>query len=385
MTDTTTQSGPASIAAFAARVRAELNDLPAEEVDELVDGLEADLADQAADAGEGFALPDAVAYAAELRAAAGLEPRAPRRRGGRGAALLERWRARARSEWERAMQVPLVASAAAFVASLRPVWWLLRGWVFFAIFGAFLGTAHSVVGAPANIGAWIVLLALIVASVQWGRGLWLQRRWLRVTRSAVTAITAVALPFVLVDFMNSLERAAYSVSTTYYEASTPGLAVDGVRVRNIFAYDAQGNPLDGVQLFDQNGSPLNTVGQEDSVAASDSYFNCGGGPVTVPLTVAGRGGLWNVYPLNEVPAEDACVDPANAQGLAAPAPRPYDSVAPIGQAATEPSAGPSPSPSGEPSAEPSVGPNAGPAGEPSPSAGPTEAPSAAPSATTGDS
>lgn len=382
MTDTTTQSGPASIAAFAARVRAELNDLPAEEVDELVDGLEADLADQAADAGEAFALPDAVAYAAELRAAAGLEPRASRRGAG-GAALLERVRTGARNEWERAMQVPLLARAAGFVASLRPVWWLVRAWALYAVLASLLGLNYRVVGLPWNVVGWALLLALVVLSVQWGRGRWSSRRWWRIAGRAATVFAAVVLPFMLNAAMNDVRGAVYGGGITYasYDAYTPGLAVDGERVRNIFAYDAQGNPLDGVQLFDQNGSPLNTVGQEDSVAASDSYFNCGGGPVTVPLTVAGRGGLWNVYPLNEVPAEDACVDPANAQGLAAPAPRPYDSVAPIGQAATEPSAGPSPAPSGEPSA----GPSAGPAGEPSPSAGTTEAPSPEPSATTGES
>ena len=35
----------------------------------------------------------------------------------------------------------------------------------------------------------------------------------------------------------------------------PGLMADGRYVRNVFAYDAQGNPLTGVQLYDQNGSP----------------------------------------------------------------------------------------------------------------------------------
>src|SRR5688500_15363497 len=73
----------ADIAAFAASVRRHLDDLPSDEVDELVDGLPADMADQAADSGLDFTLPDAAAYAEELRAAAGLPPRAEpdRRRG----------------------------------------------------------------------------------------------------------------------------------------------------------------------------------------------------------------------------------------------------------------------------------------------------------------
>ncbi|WP_150954335.1 hypothetical protein [Microbacterium testaceum] len=39
------------IRTFAAAVRAHLDDLPVEEADDLLDGLEADLADQAAEAG----------------------------------------------------------------------------------------------------------------------------------------------------------------------------------------------------------------------------------------------------------------------------------------------------------------------------------------------
>ncbi|MFT4220964.1 MAG: hypothetical protein QM611_10645, partial [Microbacterium sp.] len=75
MNTTTSTALDIRISAFAAAVRRELGDLPVEEVDDLVDGLEADLADQAADAGDGFELPEPVAYASELRSAAGLPER----------------------------------------------------------------------------------------------------------------------------------------------------------------------------------------------------------------------------------------------------------------------------------------------------------------------
>ena len=58
---------------FAAKVREALSDLPPDELDELTDGLEADLAERAEESG--LELGDPSAYAEELRAAAGYPPR----------------------------------------------------------------------------------------------------------------------------------------------------------------------------------------------------------------------------------------------------------------------------------------------------------------------
>ena len=71
---TSTQTSP-DIAAFAAAVRDALADLPRGEVDELTDGLEADLTDRSLEP-DAPDLGDALAYADELRLAAGL-PRGP--------------------------------------------------------------------------------------------------------------------------------------------------------------------------------------------------------------------------------------------------------------------------------------------------------------------
>lgn len=76
MTRTSTTTN-AQVIAFAAAVREALNDLPAEDVDELVDGLEADLTERAADGDADFEFGDPDLYAAELRSAAGLPDRSP--------------------------------------------------------------------------------------------------------------------------------------------------------------------------------------------------------------------------------------------------------------------------------------------------------------------
>ena len=70
------------VQAYVRAVRAWLGDLPADEVEDLTAGMEADLAERAAESGGplGGLLGEPEAYAAELRSAAGLPPR--RRRGG---------------------------------------------------------------------------------------------------------------------------------------------------------------------------------------------------------------------------------------------------------------------------------------------------------------
>ncbi|RMI02417.1 HAAS signaling domain-containing protein, partial [Cellulomonas triticagri] len=85
-------TGPATVADYAAEVRTHLADLPQDQVDDLTDGLEADLADALADpTGRPADMPPGLTarfgapaeYARELRAAAGLPdpgPQVPVRR-----------------------------------------------------------------------------------------------------------------------------------------------------------------------------------------------------------------------------------------------------------------------------------------------------------------
>lgn len=66
----TTLTAAERIHGFAEAVRAQLADLPADEVDDLVEGLVGDLSDQAADHGGQIDLGDPAAFAQELRDAA---------------------------------------------------------------------------------------------------------------------------------------------------------------------------------------------------------------------------------------------------------------------------------------------------------------------------
>lgn len=309
MITTTVHDG---IRAFAAAVRSHLDDLPGDDVDDLLDGLEADLADQASEAGEDFTIPDAATYAVELRAAAGL----PERGAPRTAPKHERFMEQVKSGWREVGAAVRKNPAGAWLmdifGALNPVWWLVRGAVWYICLyilawtvvpsrfsGGLLG---AVLSLGSDVGAWAVLLAALLLSVQWGRQRWLPGRGVRVLRSVLTIGAVIALP-ILVGL--STQGAALA-SARMNEVAEPyvvsGLSVDGSRVRNIFAFDAEGNPIPIVQLFDQNGTPLTTVGRDEGPQTVDGYFYGGGGPVPVPYPVPGGNDAWNIFPLRELPA-----------------------------------------------------------------------------------
>lgn len=272
------------VTAFAKAVRRELVDLGPDTLDELTDGLEADLADKLAD---GEPLGDAAAYAAELRAAAGVAP-ATR------SSIVDTVRANVADLRSRVALVtshPAVSPALAFVVSLRPLWWLARGVLLFALLN--LHWAWSAV--PNDPLQMLLLGALVLASVQWGRGRWLFWKWSRPAVIIASTIAVLVAPMV-VGVTQSQLRNWWTPEETYFP--TPGLVLNGSQVTNIFAYGPDGELLIDVRLYDQSGNPLAIVSEDyDSPVYWDDN---GDGKVQVPSdSVAGSSG-WNVYPLNTV-------------------------------------------------------------------------------------
>jgi hypothetical protein len=330
------------IHAFAAAVRAHLDDLPADDVDELLDGLEADMTEQAAEAGDEFVLPDAASYAAELRAAAGLPDReTPHARGG--------WRAVVHrlNEVDRRAAAALRANPAMrwmwdLLRSLRPAWWVLRGCIWGLLLVPLLGITVNRRGdlldhllMLSHPAAWLFMFAVVLLSVQWGRGKWVPTRWLRAVRSIVNVVTAVIAPFVVMSAVLTVSSVLASSGVEEGVSWQPGLAVDGQRVRNIFAYDADGNPITSVQLFDQDGRPLTTVGG-GAPNDLDWYFYGGGGPTPVALQIPGRQPVWNVFPLREL-SPDAWPDGDPMKDALRPG-VPFAQVPPLPLSASDPDA-----------------------------------------------
>ncbi len=272
---------------FAEAVRLELADLGADEVDELTDGLEADLSEQAGDS-EGFTLGDPADYASELRSAAGLPERVSSR-----PSISESISSQSTRIWRgfvgSVRSSKLGASVLDFLASIRPVWWVAR-----ALLGAFL--ISQLAGRGWNVGAFnfFTVATLLVISVQWGRGLWMPRLWFRVVRTLANVLAVLVLPFALIAGMSYVTT--YNYFQTYQTDSAPaGLSRDGRQVTNIFAYDSDGNPVKGVQLFDQDGKALSV--RTDSTSP---FLYAGGDSYLVPSAKTVGGSGWNVFPLARI-------------------------------------------------------------------------------------
>ncbi|MBC9225966.1 hypothetical protein GL325_06520 [Aeromicrobium sp. 636] len=316
---------PAQITAFAAEVRAALADLPADEVDELTEGLEADLAEAYA---EDLAreLPDPVSYAAELRGAAGLPTPEPRR--GRIASIGAQV-AGIGADLRRSLRAnPATAAALDFLATLRPAWWIARAWAAFQCFGAFFGFEGDLL--PADLVQWALLLVLIAGSVFLGQRTW--PTWARFLIGAGNVIAVVTLIFALpqvpthADLGNAWDRAdsAYDYEGGVYDDDGDGTGVylNGNEVTNIFAYDARGRALTGVQLFDQDGKPLTTSvpGGNGCLAKDAETGECTTPGAWVPTVLETGAQAWNVFPMTM--AESSYDDPTKPIEGAVPQDRP---------------------------------------------------------------
>lgn len=319
---TTTPTGQnhlADVASYAAAVRRHLVGLSSEQVEDLTDGLEADLADALADplgtpsgatnhadlTGR-FGSP--ATYAQELRTAAGLPDAGPpeERRRVRGllAAPVRAAASTARGVLDRLRERPWWLPVEEFLVTLAPAAWLLRGWLVAKVVSAVLRALVPDGGAggawlPTTFLDWLLLIGLCIVSVQWGRGRWQDGLWSRRARRTATLIAVVAaLPVVVAvaehDALASAPRVEYqSVSTPAQPQD--GVVVGGMAVSNLFAYDAAGNPIDGVQIFDDRGRPVRTTSDDGTgewslpgVAERWSFVSA--------QDADGRQ-LWNVYPL----------------------------------------------------------------------------------------
>ncbi|MCM0640761.1 hypothetical protein [Cellulomonas wangsupingiae] len=302
------------VRAYATQVRAALADLGQDQVDDLTDGLEANLTDTLADERrahggslvEEFGEPGA--YAAELRTAAGLAP-VPHREGSVRAALLSPWRAL--RELDRAALAQLRATRwfpglEDLLVALRPAWWVLRGWALAHLLLQVLGAEPtSSFWLPSTLGGWVLLVLCVVASAQWGRGRWRTGpRWQR-PLMIVSGLLAVA-SLVLLLTLPSSQRYDLEYARTVADAPpADGIVVDGEYAHNLFVYDAQGRPVEGAQVFDQAGRPVTTEPDGGTLWMQQQFWPEGADAPLHHVGVAGPNGetRWNVFPLYSLPAD----------------------------------------------------------------------------------
>ena len=344
------------VAAYVSQVRVELADLPAEDVDDLTGGMEADLSELAAESGGDLIgrLGSPSRYAAELRAAAGLPERVAgsgRQRGSLGGVA-----ARSRASFARLSgQHPWLRSATDYLVTLRPAWWLVRGYLAsWALWSVFLGTRGF---RPHSFLELVLALAAVVVSVQVGRG-WLPqwtglRPLLIAANCALVYVALVAL--VMVDGVQYIPSSEYS--------QPAGVSLDGSSVGNIYAYDADGRRITNVRLFAQDGrplgggdvvvgpdgSPIGTVRDASGAEVTNVYPRALVGPdpwqVINPVDPQADPGQWtppmSVVPLAPIPTTTSGATPTRPATLPAPA---ATSMPGSSRSAPQaPSSGPSPS------------------------------------------
>ena len=272
MTETLTEN--TEVGGYFAAIREALQDLPVVDRDELLEDLEAHLHEVAAESGSGTleaSLGSPTAYAAELRASAGLDP-APGgdlpllRRVERTVASSSLW-----SGLATVLERPWVRSVRTFIPTLRPAWWVLRGWLaLFAVVvwlhGSDIESYRRDLIVPTYHYNWFIgfvaVLVAVIASVWLGLHSARLDRWPR--RLVIAGNVIVVLCFLVRfgDFQSGMGGggnfgyAPYPAAAASAPAPVPGILVNGRRPQNIYPYDARGHLLTGVRLFDDRGQPV---------------------------------------------------------------------------------------------------------------------------------
>ncbi len=282
-TDTGGRVANDDVPSYVAAVRARLDDLAPDEVEELTGGLEADLAEALAgfDETPRQRFGDPAAYADELRASADLPPRQYVPSAGIGGALRDmRQAVGANLDAIRAM--PWFAPVRDFLLVVRPAWWVLRAWVLLSLLRVTTNAEET--GIVGGLGSIVLLLLAIVGSVTLGRRTARLSGTGRTLLAIGNVVAVLALVPVGAQFAVPDGRAAESAQ--YTDASPgSGLWMDGEPVTNVVPYDSQGRPLEGVQLYDDQGRPL-------QIGPEYRWYADGREPQR-----------WNVFPLSPSPEE----------------------------------------------------------------------------------
>lgn len=228
------------VGAYVALVRTALRDLPVEEVEDLTGGLEADLAELAAESEEPLIarLGEPSAYAAELRVAAGFLPPVGPTDVGPSESWWHRDRRVLRERWARAQ------ADHPWLEKLRPVWWLVRGAVL---------TWMLIVVAGGNAG--LVLLTMGAAVSFWA-GL-RQDGWNGWPRRLVVWANVLAALLFLPSLADSRFGGGYAGSSEAVEVvPSEGVYVGGEQPSGFFVYDGAGQRVEGARIFTDRGEPL---------------------------------------------------------------------------------------------------------------------------------
>jgi hypothetical protein len=260
--------------AYLATVRRHLDahaGLAGDERDDLLDELATHVHEVAA--GDDRPLDEVLgtpqAFADELLASAGLEPGGRRGRlaGVAGltrvagiADVADRGAATARRMWARLEPVghhSWVRAAVGFLPELRPAWWVARGYLIVYGLGFVVSDDNDIrVMFPypalldSRVLGFVAGFAAAVASVRLARRAPASRwRW-------VVNALAIGAAVLVLSRANDIRYPDQYVDTAYAPPAWQLSHPDGLPITNIYAYDAAGELIDQVLLYDQDGRPI---------------------------------------------------------------------------------------------------------------------------------
>jgi hypothetical protein len=244
---------------YLAAVEHELADLPAEDRSALLEDLGLHLEALAAEQDErdiAVRLGAPSAYAADLRSAAGLPARAELTPAGN-------WRERL----DGALATPLARRAGTaargvlrLLGDLRPAWWVLRGYLLVAVPCLLHEDRVRDVPVPAPLGSHLLGGVLVVVAVT-GSVLLGRRSLPRAARALVVACGVVLVLVSAVvaqgEWSDVVERGpGIAAPLPEVPSETYPLLSRSGPVTDVFPFAADGTPLEGVLLYDQDGRPL---------------------------------------------------------------------------------------------------------------------------------
>lgn len=232
---------------FADAVRKELADLNKDEVAELTDGLEADLAERTME--EGNELGSPITYAAELRAAAGFNPKIQPAKVG----VIQRI-----GDWinRTAHSNRTTAALYDFANSMRPVWWIIRAWLAWVLGVSLIDGWSANRLVPSNGTHLVVLPLLILLSIQWGRGKWFRGKFFTKILAPLNLIALLLVPVGLSQINSAVDSVTSMENDLMTRPDLSGLLLNGAVVSAIHAKDASGTYVEGLTFTDQDGNQL---------------------------------------------------------------------------------------------------------------------------------
>lgn len=256
---------------YLAAVEHELADLAPDDRSALLEDLAAHLeavAVEADDRNLTVRLGQPAAYAAELRAAAGLPARGASSTAG-APGLRERVdRIVGSDAYQRAL--PALREVRRLGVELQPAWWVLRGYLLVLVLSLLDGDGGYGFPVPAVLGSRRLGLLLVLAAVAGSVVLGRRMRQGPPLRTPVRVLVTGGGVLLALVSLGAWDRGRADSSVVYdYAAMAPEQAIGEFPllsrsgpVTDVFPYAADGTPLEGVLLYDQDGRPLQVGFQE---------------------------------------------------------------------------------------------------------------------------